>query len=88
MARKIKINRRKSKRKNGEDYKYQKNSKEMYDLLKENGNLELAIKFATKLKTEIKSRMNFTNHNPCTKIHHLVAELFCLEELIKFEASE
>lgn len=69
----------------GEGYKYQKNSREMYGLLKENGNLELAIKFATKLETEFEGRFDFANHNPSTKVHHLVAELFGLEELLKKE---
>lgn len=73
------------KQKIGEDYNYQKNSTEMYDLLKENGNLELAIKFATKLETEFEGRFDFANHNPCTKVHHLVAELFGLEALLKLE---
>jgi len=67
----------------GEDYKYQKNSKEMYNLLQENGNLESAIKFAAKLETKFAGKFDFANHNPCTKVHHLVAELFGLEELLK-----
>lgn len=67
----------------GNDYKYQKNSKEMYYTLKEYGSLELAIKFATKLETEFEGKLNFANNNPCTKVHHLVAELFGLEMLIK-----
>ena len=66
----------------GGDYKYQKNSKEMYDLLKERGSLKLAIKFATKLESEFEGRTDFSNHNPCTKVHHLVAELFGLEKLL------
>lgn len=69
----------------GEHYKYQKNSKEMYNLLKENGNLKLAIKFAAKLETEFEARFDFANHNPCTKVHLLVAELFGLEDLLKKE---
>lgn len=69
----------------GEDYEYQKNSTKMYDLLKENGNLELAIRFATKLETEFEGRFDFANHNPSTKVHHLVAELFGLEKLLKKE---
>lgn len=72
----------------GEDYQYQKNSTEMYDLLKENGNLELAIKSAKKLETEFEGRFDFANHNPCTKVHHLVAELFGLKKLLKEEDSD
>ena len=69
----------------GEDYKYQKNCKEMYGLLKEHGNLELAIRYATKLEAEFEGRFDFANHNPSTKVHHLVAELFGLKELLKKE---
>lgn len=69
----------------GEDYIYQKNSKEMYDLLKENGNRELAIRYATKLEAEFEGRFDFANQNPSTKVHHLVAELFGLEKLLKVE---
>lgn len=69
----------------GEAYKYKKNSKETYDLLKENGSLELAIKFASKLEAGFKGRNDFANHNPCTKVHHLVAELFGLEKQLKEE---
>lgn len=71
----------------GQQYEYQKNSTEMYDCLKENGNLELAIKFATKLESEFIDRFDYANHNPCTKVHHLVAELFGLEKLLKEEKS-
>lgn len=69
----------------GADYKYKKNSTEMYNILKENGNIELAIKFATKLENNFKGQYNYANQNPCTKVHHLVAELFGLEELLKEE---
>ncbi len=72
----------------GEDYEYEKNSTKMYDLLKENGNLKLAIRFAAKLETEFEGRFDFANHNPSTKVHHLVAELFGLEELLKKEIED
>lgn len=67
----------------GQGYKYKKNSTEMYGILKENGNIELAIKFATKLERNFKGQHNYSNQNPCTKVHHLVAELFGLEKLLK-----
>ena len=54
----------------------------MYNDLKENGNLELAIKFASKLEKEFDGRLDYANQNPCTKVHHLVAELFGLEKLL------
>jgi hypothetical protein len=69
----------------GADYVYKKNSTEMYNYLKENGNLELAIKFAVKLEAEFNGRFDYANHNPSTKVHHLVAELFGLEKLLKEE---
>jgi hypothetical protein len=69
----------------GKNYQYQKNSTEMYDCLKVNGNLELAIKIATKLEAEFEGKFDYANHNPCTKVHHLVAELFGLEKLLKEE---
>ena len=55
----------------------------MYDLLKEHGSREWAIKNAVKLETEFRGRFDYANHNPCTKVHHLVAELFGLEKLLK-----
>lgn len=66
----------------GNQYEYKKNSAEMYNYLKENGSLELAIKFATKLEREFEDKFDFANHNPCTKVHHLVAELFGLEKFL------
>lgn len=66
----------------GNQYEYKKNSAEMYNYLKENGSLELAIKFATKLEREFEGKFDFANHNPCTKVHHLVAELFGLEKFL------
>lgn len=71
----------------GSDYRYKKNSTEMYDHLKENGQLQLAIRFATRLEAEFDDRLDYANHNPCTKVHHLVAELFGLERFIQ-EAEE
>lgn len=69
----------------GEDYRYQKNSEAMYGLLKEHGSLEMAIKFAAKLENVFDDRFDFANQNPCTKVHHLVAELFGLEKLLSDE---
>lgn len=72
----------------GTQYEYEKNSTEMYNYLKENGSIELAIKFATKLESEFAGRTDYANHNPCTKVHHLVAELFGLEKLLEEEDGE
>ena len=71
----------------GNGYKYEKNSTKMYDILKENGNLNLAIKFAMKLEKNFEGQFDFANQNPCTRVHHLVAELFGLEKLLKEEDS-
>ena len=57
----------------------------MYEILKANGSIELAIKFATKLENNFENQLEFANQNPCTKVHHLVAELFGLEKLLKEE---
>ena len=69
----------------GVGYKYKKNSTKMYDILKKHGNLQLAIKFATKLEKNFEGEFDFSNQNPCTKVHHLVVELFGLEKLLKDE---
>ena len=69
----------------GNGYRYEKNSTKMYDILKEYGSLKLAIKFATKLEKDFDGQFDFANQNPCTKVHHLVAELFGLEKLLKEE---
>ena len=45
----------------------------------------LSLQALTKLETEFEGRFDFANHNPSTKVHHLVAELFGLEELLKKE---
>jgi len=72
----------------GNQYEYQKNSIEMYNILQEYGNIKLAIKYATKLETEFIGKTDYANHNPCTKVHHLVAELFGLEKILNDESQE
>lgn len=67
----------------GNDYSYEKNSGKMYEILKTHGDIQSAIKFAAKLENNFEGRLDFSNHNPCTKVHHLVAELFGLEKLLK-----
>ena len=59
----------------GEDYRYQKNSTNMYDLLKEHGNLESAIRNAKRLTDNYEEREDYANHNPCTMVWKLVEEL-------------
>jgi RloB-like protein len=59
----------------GNDYKYEKNSKNMYAVLKEYGNIEQAIEFAKRLEDNFKGRADYANHNPCTLIWKLVDEV-------------
>ncbi|MDR3251715.1 MAG: RloB family protein [Tannerella sp.] len=60
------------------DYKYQKNSTEMFDLLEKYGSRENAVANAQRLETAYNGRQDYANHNPCTKVHKLVSELFGL----------
>lgn len=62
----------------GLDYRYQKNSKEMYGILKEHGSMQNAIKNAKRLDNEFAGRYDYANHNPSTKVYKLVEELFNL----------
>ena len=57
--------------KSGMPFKYRKNDKNIYSLLKEHGNQKLAISNATKLN-KIWLDKNFASHNPCTTVHVLV----------------
>lgn len=59
-------------------YEYKKNSTEMFDLLEKYGSRSNAIKHATKLEKFHAGKTDFANQNPCTKVHHLVKELFDL----------
>lgn len=62
----------------GDDYKYQKNSTEMYSILKEHGNVSNAIRNAEKLVGNFEGRYDYSNHNPCTMVHTLIQELYGL----------
>lgn len=59
----------------GNGYRYQKNSTEMYSVLKEHGSLDSAIKNAKSLVGNYDGRHDFSNHNPCTMVWKLVEEL-------------
>jgi hypothetical protein len=63
----------------GEDYRYKKNSTEMYAILKENGNMDDAIRNAKRLVNNFGSRQDYSNHNPCTMIWKLIEELISLK---------
>lgn len=64
----------------GENYRYQKNSIEMYALLKEYGSIEDAIRNAKNLERNFAGRQDYANHNPCTMVYKLVEELLKLKE--------
>jgi len=67
------------------NYKYKKNSIEVFSLLEEYGSRENAIRNATNLERHLAGTNNYADQNPCTKVHHLIAELFGLEQIIKEE---
>lgn len=69
----------------GREYKYRKNAPEMYNLLLKYGSMQDAIRNAIALEANFAGRHDFANHNPCTKVHELVAELFNLEALLQVE---
>jgi len=58
------------------DFVYEKNSTEMYELLKKYGNQNDAIKFAKKLVDKYENQKDYANQNPCTKVYELIEELF------------
>jgi len=62
------------------NYRYEKNSKNMYALLKRFGNQNAAIKHAQNLEKNWEGRQDFAQHHPCTKIHLLVQELLSLND--------
>lgn len=64
----------------GDEYRYQKNSVEMYALLKEHGSIEGAIRNAKKLEGNFAGRQDYAYHNPCTMVYKLVEELLILKE--------
>lgn len=64
---------------NTSDFKYQKNSKEMFSILNQYGSQERAIANAERLEGLYHDR-SYANHNPCTKVHKLINELIELTE--------
>ena len=59
----------------GRPYRYQKNSAEMYQLLRDYGDQQLAIKRAKQLDATFAGRTDYANHNPCTKVYELIEKL-------------
>ena len=62
----------------GNEYRYRKNSVEMYSILKTHGSIADAIRNAKRLKENFEGRQDYANHNPCTMVYELVEELFSL----------
>ena len=61
------------------DFKYEKNSTTMFELLNKYGCQEKAIQNSEKLEALYHDR-SYANHNPCTKVHILIKELIELTE--------
>lgn len=65
------------------DFVYKKNRADMFTLLSNYGDLNLAIKYSKKLVEDNIGKKDFANQNPCTTVYKLVTELFNLEELLE-----
>ncbi len=63
----------------GNDFRYEKNSKQMYELLKEHGSQEHAIRNAKRLAERYGDRRDYANQNPSTMVWMLVEELMELK---------
>lgn len=59
----------------GDDFRYEKNSRQMYALLRKYGNLEDAIRNAKRLEERFEGRQDYANHNPITTVYKLIEEL-------------
>ncbi|WMX13592.1 MULTISPECIES: RloB family protein [unclassified Aureispira] len=64
---------------NRTDFKYRKNSEEMFAILDKFGDQDFAIENAEKLENLYLDR-SYAKHNPCTKVHHLIKELIDLAD--------
>ena len=63
----------------GEGFHYEKNSEQMYALLKEHGSQEDAIRNGKRLAELYGERQDYANHNPSTMVWMLVEELMELK---------
>lgn len=63
----------------GNAFRYEKNSEEMYTLLKEYGSPKNAIRNAKRLSENFGDKQDYANHNPCTMVWMLVKELMELK---------
>lgn len=66
----------------GNEFRYEKNSEQMYALLKEYGSLDNAIRNAKRLAERFEGRQDYANHNPCTMVYRLIEELKALVYII------
>ena len=66
----------------GQQYRYLKNSRDMYQLLKQYGNVDNAIKNAKRLKELFEERTDYASHNPSTRVYELIEELIQLNNEI------
>ena len=64
----------------GNSFRYEKNSQQMYTLLKDHGSLENAVRNAKRLAGLYEGRQDYANHNPCTMVYRLIEELFALTD--------
>ena len=64
------------------EYSYMKNDVGTYAILNQYGNQDLAIRFSEYLEN-IYTGTNYTDHKPCTKVHHLVLELLHPEKVLE-----
>lgn len=62
----------------GNEFRYEKNSEQMYALLKEYGSLDNAIRNAKRLAERFDGRQDYANQNPCTMVYRLIEELTTL----------
>lgn len=62
-------------KKMGQPFEYTKNSKEMFSILSQYGNIDFAIDNAVRLEKIWENQEDYANHKPCTKVHHLINEL-------------
>lgn len=63
-------------------YKYKKNDINTYALINKYGSQQQAIDWANKLQEKF-TDTKFATHNPCTRVHILIEELFNPEEALK-----
>lgn len=64
-------------------YRYEKNSKKMYDIITSLGNEKSAISYARRLRSTYLKEQKFSEHNPCTTVDRLIEELRGPEKFLR-----